>query len=93
MAKKNKEYWYVIVMGRNGAVFVTETDNWKRTAKWDKDKKPKEFTKENAQYLALGLSINGHNAFAVGNTYEINCQPYNYEAGNFYWRRKKKKVN
>ena len=55
MANKKKEYWYVIVMSRNGAVFVTETNNWQRTARWDKDKKPISFTKSDAQYLALGL--------------------------------------
>lgn len=91
MGNKKKEYWYVIVMTRNGAVFVTETNNRTRIAKWDKNNKPLELTKENAQYLALGLSINGNTAFAVGNSYEIDFQPYNYKEGNFYWRRKKVK--
>lgn len=88
MAKK-KEYWYVLVMTRNGAVFVTETNNWERTAKWEKDKKPMLFTKDDAQYLAMGLTLNGHLSYPIGQTYENDRQPYNYEYGSFYWRKKK----
>ena len=91
MAKKKEEFWYVIVMGNNGAVFVTEINNWDRTARWDKDKSPKKMTKDDAQYLSMGLTLNGHTAFAIGNSWEIDRQPYNYENGNFYWRRKKVK--
>ena len=89
MAKKQKEYWYVIVMSNNGAVFVTETNNWERIARWDKDKKPMQFTKSDAQYLSMALTMNGKPAFAVGNSWEITSQPYRYDIGNFYWRKKK----
>lgn len=87
--EKKKEYWYVLVMGSNGCVFVTETNNWERTAKWEKDKKPMLFSKDNAQYLAMALTMNGNTAFAVGDNWEHDRQPYNYEYGNFYWRKKK----
>lgn len=90
MAKK-KEYWYVLVMTKNGAVFVTETNNWERTAKWEKEKKPMKFTKDDAQYLAMALTMNSHLAYAVSDTWEHKQQPYRYENGSFYWRRKKKK--
>lgn len=89
MASK-KNYWYVIVMTNHGAVFVTETNNWERTAKFEKDKKPMEMTKENAQYLAMGLTINGNPAFAVCNSWEVDYQPYNYEFGEFEWKQKEK---
>ena len=92
MAKKIiEEYWMVIVMTNHGAVFVTETNNWDKTAKWEKDKKPIEFTKDDAQHLALGLCINGHTAFATCNRFKMDNQPYRYEAGSFYWRKKKEK--
>lgn len=91
MANKKKEYWYVLVMTKNGAVFVTETNNWERTAYWHKNKEPMSFTKSNAQYLSMALTMNGHIAYAVGDTWEHTTQPYNYENGSFYWRRKKVK--
>ena len=87
MAKK-KEYWKVLVMTNNGAVFVTKTNNWERTAEWNKKEKPLDFTKADAQYLAMGLTMNGHLAFATCNTWDMDKQPYRYEEGNFYWRRK-----
>ena len=89
--KKKKEYWYVLVMSNNGAVFVTETNNWERTARWDKDKKPMAFTKSDAQFLSMALTMNGHLAYAVGDTWEHDTQPYRYEVGSFYWRKKKEK--
>lgn len=90
MAKK-KEYWYVLVMTNNGAVFVTETNNWERIAKWEKDKNPMKFTKNDAQYLSMALTMNGHLAYAIGDTWEHKKQPYRYEAGSFYWKKKKVK--
>ena len=94
MAKKKvEEYCKVIVMTDNGAVFVTEVNNWERTAKWEKDKKPLNLTKDDAQYLAMGLTMNGHLAFATCDRYDMDKQPYRYETGNFYWRKKKVKKN
>lgn len=93
MAKKKQEFWKVIVMANNGPVFVTKTNNWERTAEWNKKEKPMSFSKEDAQYLAWALSLNGHLAFATGDTWDIDNQPYNYNYGNFYWRNKKVKEN
>lgn len=89
MAKKQKEYWYVLVAGNNGCVFVTDIDWNNKTAEWDKKKKPKELSKGWAQDLSFGLTMNGNPAFAVGNSWEITSQPYRYDIGNFYWRKKK----
>ena len=89
MAKK-KNYWYVIVMTNNGAVFVTGTGNH-HTATWNRKEKPREFGKEYAEEIAFGLTLNGHLAYAVETRYEVTTQPYRYNEGNFYWRRKKVK--
>lgn len=90
MAKREKEHWYVLVMGNNGCVFVTDVHEH-NTAEWNKKEVPKEFGKDYANQMAFGLTINGWLAFAVRTTYEVKNQPYRYEAGNFYWRRKKVK--
>ena len=87
MASK-KNYWYVIVMTNNGAVFVTSTNNFERVAYWDKDKAPKEMNKSDAQYLATALTINGHLSYAVCQTWQIDNQPYLYQTGEFKWINK-----
>lgn len=92
MANKVKEHWYVIVMTKNGAVFVTGTRGY-NTAKQDKDKPPMEYSKGYAKDMAFGLTVNGYLAFAVSTNYELKTQPYNYANGNFYWRKKKEKKN
>ena len=92
MAKeKKKYYYYVMVFTRKGPVFVTETNNWEKTARWDKDKKPKLFTKDDAEFLAPALTINGNLAYTIVSTYEIKNQTYNYEDYSIYFRKKNKK--
>lgn len=90
MANQKKNHWYVIVMTNYGAVFVTEIDNSKKEAYWEKDKAPKEMTKENAEYLATALTMNGHLAYAVCRTWQIENQPYLYSEGEFKWVSNKK---
>ncbi len=90
MAKKAKEYWYVIVMTKNGAVFVTGIQEH-NMAEWNKTKPPRKFEKDYAKGVAFGLTVNGYLAYAVATSYELTSQPYRYEIGNFYWRRKKVK--
>lgn len=88
MAKKKKEeFAYVLVMTGYGPVFVTSVNNRDRTAEWNKDKKPmKMLDKDDAQYLAMALTVNGHSAYAVIQTYEQTTQPYRYEVGEFEWK-------
>ena len=87
MAKKKKEeYGYVLVMTDSGPTFVTKTNNWERTAEWHKDEKPLEMTKDDAQFLAMALTLNGHSAFPVIMTYKQDHQPYRYEVGEFAWK-------
>jgi hypothetical protein len=78
-------------MTQKGPVFVTETNNWERTARWDKDKKPMDFTKGDAEFLAPALTINGNLAFTVVSNYKIEHQPYNYEDYSIVFRKKGKK--
>ena len=88
MAKSNKYHYYVIVFADDGARYVTSTDNWERTARWDFDKKPKEMSKDDATYLAKGLTINGHYANCVVSDYELTHQPYRYEEYECKWEKK-----
>lgn len=87
---KDKNYYYVIVMTDKGAVFVTAILDHK-VAEWDKRKKPISFSKSYAEDLAFGLTVNGYIAYAVSTRYEVKNQPYRYNEGNFYWRKKKVK--
>jgi len=82
---KKKNFWYVIVMSNNGPVFVTKINYQDKTAQWNKTEKPLELGKYEAQDLCLGLSLNFHMAFAVCVPYEIESQPYRYDAGQFEW--------
>lgn len=83
--KKKEEHAYVLVMTDWGPTFVTKTDNWERTAEWKRDEKPLEMSKDDAQFLAMGLTVNGHLAFPVVQTYEQNYHPYRYDVGRFKW--------
>ena len=83
MAKKTRWY-YVLVLTNDGPVFVTGIGEHK-TAFWKCDEKPKEFSKEYAEDVAFGLTINGHMAYAVCTRYELTSQPYRYDKGEFKW--------
>lgn len=84
MAKKTKWY-YVLVMTNQGPVFVTGLGEGK-WAKWNCEEQPKEFSKDFAEDIAFGLTVNGHIAYAVCTKYEIEGQPYQYKKGEFAWR-------
>ena len=82
--KKQTRWYYVLVLTNGGPVFVTKIGEGK-TAYWDKNEKPKEFSKEWAEDLAFGLMVNGYTAFAVTNKFELDTQPYRYNVGKFEW--------
>lgn len=85
MAKKSN-WWYVLVLTNYGAVFVTGIPGH-NTAQWEKNKKPREFSKEYAQQMAIGLCANGYLAFAVCQPFELKSQPYRYDLGEFRFER------
>ena len=91
MAKKTNWY-YVLVLTQYGPVFVTGIGEGK-VAYWDKSKAPKEFGKAYAEDLAFGLQVNGYNAFAVVNRWEISNQPFYYNKGEFEWVSKEEQDN
>ena len=77
MAKK-KNYWYVLVMTSEGPKYVTDVHCGTKEAVWDKFEKPLELAKETAQDLAWALRVNGYNAVAVCQNFEITSQPFYY---------------
>ena len=87
MAKK-ENYYYVLVMGNEGPVFVTSIDRTEKTAHWDKDEAPLELIKSYAEDLTMGLTLNGHLAFTVCSKYKLDNQPYRYNIGGFEWVKK-----
>lgn len=90
MARKKKNYWYVIVMTGDGPVFVTKVNYSDKTAEWHKDEKPLEMSEFMAKDLAMGLMCNMTSAYAVCNFYELDYQPYFYSEGHFEWVLNKK---
>lgn len=85
MAGKKKNYWYVIVMTGEGAVFVTSVDHSTKMAHWNRNEKPLELGEFTAKDLSLGLMCNFTSAFAVCAPIEIDHQPYLYSRGHFEW--------
>ena len=83
MAKKTKWY-YVLVLTNQGPVFVTGIGEGK-TAFWNCNEKPKEFSKDWSEDMAFGLTINGHMAYSICTRYELTNQPYLYSKGHFEW--------
>lgn len=84
-AKKN--HYYILMMGNNGPVFVTDIKP-NKYAEWDMDKPPKEFEKSRAEDITLGLNMNFNMAFMVCSQWEIDNQPYRYSVGKFEWVEK-----
>ena len=82
--KKQKEFWYVLVLTETGPTFVTSLGEGK-TAYWNKSEKPYEFSKAWAKDLCIGLTWNGYTSFTVCSPFEIDRQPYLYEKGHFEW--------
>ena len=91
MAKQTKWY-YILVLTNQGPVFVTKLGEGK-TAFWNCEETPKEFSKEWAEDVAFGLAVNGYTAYAVCTRYELDHQPYRYSEGEFEWKWNKKGEN
>ena len=85
MATKEKTYNYVLVLTHEGPKFVTSIGEGK-TAHWDKLEAPKEMPLDFARDMALGLTWNGHVAFAVSSRFALDTQPYLYSKGHFEWK-------
>lgn len=83
---KKKNYWYVVVMTSEGAVFVTSANNKLRIANWDGRKPPLELTEYWAKELAFGLMVNFHTAYPVCTPAPLKYQPYKYDKGKFEWK-------
>ena len=85
---KKKNHYYVLVFADNGPAYVTSVDYADRSARWEKDKAPKEFDKSDAEDLVFGLRCNWFNAVVVHLPVEIDYQPYNYKAFECKFERK-----
>lgn len=86
---KRKNFYYVLVMTDEGPVFVTDIlpNKW---ASYEKTEKPMEFgSKEYANDVALGLTLNFNLAYMVVTPYEIEGQPYLYSDGKLVWKSNK----
>lgn len=84
MANTKKNHYYVLVFANDGPAYVTSVNYADRSARWEKDKAPKEFSKSDAESLVFGLRCNWFNAVVVYLPVDIDCQPYNYK----YWECK-----
>lgn len=88
-AKTAKNYYYVLVFTDHGAVYVTSYTTYPhKEARWKDTEPPLEMTREDAKYMALGLTLNGSYATVVCSPYEVEQQPYNYKEGSFEWKWK-----
>ena len=87
MANKKKNYYYVLVFADDGPAYVTSVIYAERSARWDKNETPKEFSKYDAEDLVFGLRCNGYRAVLVTTKYE-EVQPYNYKDWNLTFVRK-----
>ena len=85
MAQK-KNWYYVLVMSDEGPVFVTSVDYSTKYAHWDNTEMPKAFDKFWAEDLVLGLNLNFHTAFMVCSKFELDHQPYRYDAWHIEWK-------
>ena len=79
MANTKKNHYYVLVFAESGPAYVTSVNYADKSARWDKNETPKEFTKSNAENLVFGLRCNWFNAVVVMHPIEIDRQPYNYQ--------------
>ena len=80
MAKKAKQFYYVVVCIDDKLKFVTSVDTETKSCKWEmkEGKKPYKFYSwDDANYLCLGLATNKRIwAYPVANSYELNILPY-----------------
>lgn len=72
---KSKYHHYVLVLSSTGAVFVTAIEP-RHTAIWCKTEKLLEMSKDMAENVALGLTMNFTTAFHITVPYELDTQPY-----------------
>jgi len=83
-----KRYYYVLVFTSKGPIFVTKDES--KYAYWEKKDRPKLFTtREYAEDVANGLTLNMNYAVVVSSKYEIDNQPYAYSVGEFEWKYEK----
>ena len=90
-AKKDKEYWYVIVMTDDGPKFVTGTGDH-NMAYWEKDEAPEELGEFWAKDIAKGLLLNCYSAFPVCSPIELSHQPYDYKRWHIEWKENESEV-
>ena len=90
MASKKKNYHYVLVFTNGGPVYVTDIESGSHWAHWKKEDKPMEFSATYAEDLVLGLNLNGHHAVLIKSKFEIDRQPYRYEAYECKFEKKEK---
>ena len=90
MARKKKNFWYVLVMADSGPTFVTKVNYYEKTAEWKKDGCPLEMSMKTAKDLTLGLNLNFHTAFSVCQPFELTSQPYNYDEWTIDWKKTEK---
>lgn len=76
---KKKYYYYVLVFTNSGPKYVTKIDNNTREAYWHEEDKPFHMTKDDAEFLAMGLTLNGNSSVMITSTYKIDNHPYNYK--------------
>ena len=84
MAKK-KNFWYILVMDNEGAFYVTDINRESKYARWNGTDKPLELGEFMAKDTALGLILNGFQAYALVSPVELKAQPYRYDKGHFEW--------
>ena len=84
MATTKKNHWYIMVLSNKGPKFVTKLGEH-RTAYWEDEGTPKEFTKDMATDMCIGFAWNGIRAFPVCSPCELPTQPYQYDKGCFEW--------
>lgn len=82
---KRKYHYYTLVFTSYGPVYVTKVHGFDRTAEWNKLEKPLEMSRDDAQFLAIGLTVNGNRAVCVSAEYLMEYQPYYYDKGQLHW--------
>ena len=82
---KRKNYYYVLVMTSEGPKFVTGIPE-RNMAEYDKLEKPMLFSSRDfADNVSMGLTMNFNLAYTIVSKYEIEHQPHYYNLGHFEW--------
>jgi len=80
-----KNYYYVLVITDEGPKFVTSIPE-RNMAEYNMLEKPMTFSsKEFADDVSMGLTVNFNLAYTIVSKYEIEHQPCYYERGHFEW--------